>query len=240
MNQTDSLPLAPSDRPAPRGRVAGRTVAAVLFDLDGTLVETDDHSVARLARRLEPVRGLLPGADATHAARRVIMRTHDTLNRWLVLLDRLGLDQVVLNLAKRLGVLEERTAGASLAPVAGTLELVRQLSGRYRLAIVSTRVEADVRAYLDRQGLNGVIQVVVGSDTTRRIKPHPEPLLRALSLLDVPAQQAVMVGDTVVDIDAALAAGVLAIGVLCGFGERHDFGRADLVLTSTADLRGWL
>ena len=89
---------------------------------------------------------------------------------------------------------------------------------------------------MTQQGLNGYFQAIVGSDSTQRIKPHPEPVLRALALLNVAADQAVMVGDTTVDIAAAHAAGVLAIAVLCGFGEPKDFTNADVVLESTADL----
>ena len=77
-----------------RGRVhaaldRGRAIAAILFDLDGTLIETDDQAVERFAGRLKPVRRFLPDRD-TRAARRLIMHNHDFLNRWLVRLDRLG------------------------------------------------------------------------------------------------------------------------------------------------------
>lgn len=230
----------PAAQPTPSGRLAGRAIAALLFDLDGTLVETDDRSVERLAGRLRPLRRVLPSRDATRAARRVIMRTHDFFNRWLVLLDHLRLDQAILGMARRLGLLEGRSDAASLRPVAGTIDLVTALSPHYKLAIVSTRVEADLRAYLDHHGLGGHILAVIGSDSAARIKPHPEPLLKALELLGVPASDAAMVGDTVVDMEAARAAGVAAVGVLCGFGEPGDFDQADLVLESTADLREWL
>ncbi len=223
-----------------RGVIRGQPVAAVLFDLDGTLVETDDHAVERLARRLEPVRRLLPAGDTIHAARRLIMHNHDFLNRWLVLLDQLGLDRSIISQATRLGLLDDRSNGAGLTPVAGTVELVTWLSGRYKLAIVSTRAEADLRAYLDQQGLNACFHAIVGSDSTNRIKPHPEPVLHALSLINVSADHAVMVGDTTVDIAAAHAAEVLAIAVLCGFGEPKDFTNADVVLESTADLANLL
>lgn len=234
-----SSSLRPS-RAARRGVIRGQPVAAVLFDLDGTLVETDDHAVERLARWLGPVRSFLPAGDTTRAARRLIMHNHDFLNRWLVLLDQLGLDRSIISLATRLGLLDDRSNGASLTPVAGTVELVTRLSERYKLAIVSTRAEADLRAYLAQQGLNACFQAIVGSDSTRRIKPHPEPVLRALSLLNVSADRAVMVGDTTVDVAAAHAAGVLAIAVLCGFGEPRDFTGADVVLESTADLANLL
>ena len=220
--------------------IRGRAIAAILFDLDGTLIETDDQAVERLAGRLKPVRRFLPDRDTTRAARRLIMHNHDFLNRWLVRLDRLGLDRGIIGLATRLGLLDDRSNRVSVMPVAGTVELVTRLAGRYKLAIVSTRAEAELRAYIDHQGLTGCFQAIVGSDSTNRIKPHPEPVLRALALLNVAAGQAVMVGDTTVDIEAARSAGVLAIGVLCGFGEPKDFGNADLVLESTADLAALL
>ncbi|MEZ4771106.1 MAG: HAD family hydrolase [Caldilineales bacterium] len=244
MNLQNPIESVPESRqPAQatrRGVFRGRSIAAVLFDLDGTLVETDDQAVAQLARRLDRVRRFVPGGDTTRAARRLIMHNHDFLNRWLVLLDQIGVDGPVIRLAKRWGLLDDRSNGASLVPVAGTVELVMRLSKQYKLAIVSTRGEADLRAYLDCQGLNECFQAVVGSDSTRRIKPHPEPVLRALDLLNVTARQAVMVGDTTVDIAAARAAGVLSVGVLCGFGEERDFGGAELVLHSTGELADWL
>ena len=56
------------------------------------------------------------------------------------------------------------------------------------------------------------------------------PVAKAAEKLGVPVAQCVMVGDTEVDVRAAKAAGALAVGVLCGFGERNDFGDADLVV----------
>jgi phosphoglycolate phosphatase-like HAD superfamily hydrolase len=49
-----------------------------------------------------------------------------------------------------------------------------------------------------------------------------------------------MVGDTNVDVRSAKAAGALAVGVLCGFGESVDLQNADLVIGSTAELGKWL
>ena len=69
---------------------------------------------------------------------------------------------------------------------------------------------------------------------------YKRQVLRALKLLNVAADQSMMVGDTTVDIAAARSAGVQAIGVLCGFGEPKDFDGAELVLDSTGDLADWL
>lgn len=224
----------------PRGLIAGRAVSAVLFDLDGTLVETDDRAVQHLAQRLSRVQRLLPRQDPLRTARRLVMRSHDGLQGWLTLLDRLGLDAVTQRAAQRLGLLDDNADGHRLVPVAGTTSLLQALSSRYPVGIVSTRRAAEVYAYLQQQGLDGQVSVVVGSDTTRRIKPHPEPVLWAARALGVTPDTCVMVGDTVADVAAAKAAGAMAVGVLCGFGEPDDLTKADLVLPSTADLAQWL
>ena len=234
--ETDRAPVPTG----PRGQINGRMIEAVLFDMDGTLIETDDQAVVALSERLKRVRIFLPQGDPQRAARRLVMWSHDGLNRWLVLLDRIGLDRPAQRLAQRFGLLNDAAEGKVLIPVAGTTELLRQLSGRYKLGIVSTRRTDEVRVFLNQQALNGEIQVVVGSDTTPHIKPHPQPVQWAAEHLGVTPDNTLMVGDTRTDLQAAKAAGALAIAVLCGFGEREDFGDADLILESTANLADWL
>ncbi len=239
----DSTVEAAAANPA-RGRpvatLRGRPVHAVLFDLDGTLVETDDETVARLARRLAPVRPLLPGRDVPRAARRMAGWINERFNGGLAALDWLHLDRPAQRLARRWGLIHETSAEHPLVPVAGTVELVQALYGRYLLGIVSTRSEAEVQVYLAQHGLAGYFGIVVGYDTTVRIKPHAQPLRWAASQLGVDPRNVVMVGDTAADVRAAKSAGALAVGVLCGFGDRADLRRADLVLASTAGLSAWL
>lgn len=244
---TDELPFSPSavapHQPA-RGQAAatlrGRPVAAVLFDLDGTLVETDDETVARLARPLALVRAVLPGRDVQRAARHLAGWINDHFNGGLAVLDWLRLDELAQRLARRWGLIHANSAERPLVPVAGTIDLVHALYGRYLLGIVSTRTAGEVQVYLAQQGLAGHFAVIVGSDSTARIKPHPQPILHAARRLGLNPGHVLMVGDTAADVRAAKAAGALAVGVLCGFGDRADLRQADLVLASTADLAEWL
>lgn len=224
----------------PTATLRGRPLRAVFFDLDGTLVETDDETVARLARRLAPLRPLLPRRDVQRAARHLADWINERFNGGLAVLDWLGLDESAQRLARRLGLIHGNSARRPLVPVAGTVELVQALYGHYLLGIVSTRTAAEVQVYLEQHGLAGFFAVVAGSDTTKRIKPHPEPILWAAGRLGVDPAHVVMVGDTAADVRAAQAAGSLAVGVLCGFDDRVDLGSADLVLASTADLAAWL
>jgi len=66
------------------------------------------------------------------------------------------------------------------------------------------------------------------------------PVRLAAKQLGLPPEQCVLVGDTSVDVRAAKAAGALAVGVLCGFGDKNDFKGADLVIESTEQLAAWL
>jgi phosphoglycolate phosphatase-like HAD superfamily hydrolase len=224
----------------PAAILRGRPVRAVFFDLDGTLVETDDETVARLARRLAPLRPFLPRRNVARAARHLADWINERFNGGLAVLDWLRLDEPAQRLARRWGLIHANSAGRPLVPVAGTIDLVHALYGRYLLGIVSTRSEAEARVYLAQHGLAGAFAVIVGSDSTARIKPHPQPILHAARRLGLNPGHVLMVGDTAADVRSAKAAGALAVGVLCGFGDRADLRRADLVLASTADLAQWL
>jgi phosphoglycolate phosphatase len=72
------------------------------------------------------------------------------------------------------------------------------------------------------------------------MKPHPMPLRLAADKLGVKPEQCIMVGDTSVDMRAGKAAGALAVGVRCGFGQGRDFADADLVLDTPEQLVTWL
>jgi HAD superfamily hydrolase (TIGR01509 family) len=121
--------------------------------------------------------------------------------------------------------------------VAGSVETLRSLAQRgLMLGLVTSRSRKDAETYVAQYGLDGLFRTVVTSDDVKRLKPHPMPVKRAAQELGLAPSQCVMVGDTSVDVRAAKAAGALAVGVLCGFGERNDFRDADLVLASPAQL----
>jgi phosphoglycolate phosphatase-like HAD superfamily hydrolase len=193
------------------------TVDAILFDLDGTLMDTDDQAVQSLARRLKKWRFTNP----QHTARSLIMATEPPGNALMTLIDILGLDNALLGLTRRL----RRCRGLHNEPdfpiMPGVKDMLERLSRRYILGVVTTRGQREAETFLDQHGLRSYFQVVVTRETTWRLKPHPEPLRFAARALNVPSERCVMVGDTTVDMRAARNAGATAVGVLCGFGE-HD------------------
>jgi phosphoglycolate phosphatase len=217
-------------------------IDAIFLDLDGTLIETDDEAVGRLARRLKPLRWLLPGRDPVRTSRHILMACEGPATRILGLLDRLGLDDELFGLGDRLRRMRGVHKIFDFRAVDGVGETLRDLNRRYHLAIVTTRSHREAEAFLDRQELSDLISVVVGRDDTWRIKPHPSPVRHAAEQLGVPVQRCLMVGDSTADIEAARAAGAWSAGVLCGFGDQDELERvgADLILKTTNELVEWM
>lgn len=220
--------------------VRDRSPRAVFFDLDGTLVETDDVVVQSLARRLGMLQRIMPAQERMRVARSLLMASEVWINGLVLLLDRLHLDGVLFRFNDVLHRWRGIRKPQDFVPVSGTPEMMCRLADRYRLAIVTSRSRREAEAYLDQFGLTNHIYAVIGRDDVARLKPHPMPVQKAAQKVGVPVSQCVMVGDTGLDVDSAKAAGALAVGVLCGFGERVDLQNADLVLDSTAELEQWL
>jgi len=224
------------------GEIYPGEIDAVFFDLDGTLVETDDEAVEKLTRRLYPLRWLLPGRDAGHAARRILMVAENPANSLLTLLDRVGLDDDVLDMSDRLCRMRGLSTPLNFRPVDGVVEALHDLGRRYHLAIVTTRSRLQAKAFLSQQGLDELVKVIVGREDTWRIKPHPDPIRHAAKEVGVPVERCLMVGDTTVDILAARSAGARSVGVLSGFGEEKEMDRAgaDMIVDSAASLQHWM
>ena len=209
-------------------------VRAVLFDFDGTLSDTDDAYVARMARLLtfirEPQRSL--------TARRLVMEMEAPGNLAFSILDRLGLDNLLRWISGRLRRRHQGERRTPNPPVPGVPEALARLAPHYALGIVSTRGRPMVDAFLETYRLGPWFGSVVTAETCFRAKPAPDPLLHAARELGFAPEACVMVGDTTVDMRAARAAGTQAIGVLCGFGEEAELRRsgAGFILPSTADL----
>ena len=213
-------------------------VQAVLFDLDGTLMDTDDQAVEKLAHRLQRLRW--PHSHRT--ARRIIMAAETPGNTLLTLLDMLGLDAPLMTFAGWLRRWRGWRTQDDFRIVAGAQEMLATLNGRYRLAVVTTRGLTETETFLGQHDLHTIFEILVIRESTWRLKPHPAPIRHAAQLLGVPVENCVMVGDTTVDVKSARRAGAWAVAVLCGFGKREELERAGahVILEHTSHLSSLL
>jgi pyrophosphatase PpaX len=185
---------------------------AVLFDLDGTLIDS----------------GAIILASMRHAAETVLARRipdHELmaavggpgLVAQMRALDPQRVDELV-----RVYREHNEPLHAELQACEGVLDVLPELRRRgARLGIVTAKRLPTVQLAFDViPELERYFDAVVGSDETERHKPHPDPILLALERLGAAPGESAYVGDSPFDVQAARAAGVAAIAVT--WGRIHD------------------
>ncbi|SOC02804.1 HAD family hydrolase [Rhodobacter maris] len=136
-------------------------------------------------------------------------------------------------------------AAALRAPQVPAVDLPRCLGGLrasgFRLGVATNDSEASARHQLARAGVETLFDFVAGYDSGFGAKPEPGPLLAFAARLGVAPEQVAMVGDSLHDLAAARAAGMLAVAVLTGPATRETLApAADLVLETIDGLAPWI
>lgn len=126
---------------------------------------------------------------------------------------------------------------ASLKPTRGARELLIALRERRdRLIVASSAHKNELEALLKAGGISDLIEETVTSDDVESSKPDPDLVEEALRKSEAKAQDAVMLGDTPYDVEAAHRAGVRIIALRCGGRTSDDPREADAIYDDPADL----
>lgn len=173
--------------------------SAILFDLDGVLVD----STASVARQWElwAKKHNVPVEAAIHAAHG--RRTLETIR---LLAPHLDAEAETIRLEAG-----EADDAASLKRVNGALELLSSLPPK-RWAVVTSGTRYLATRRLQRNGLPAPLAFVTADEVSQG-KPHPEPYLKGAELLGVPPRECLVFEDAPAGIEAARAAGMIAVGV---------------------------
>lgn len=209
-------------------------IRAVVFDLDGTLVDSLPDLSDALNNALEEAGH--PGGIPVELVRDSL---HDGLNGSVrAALDHLGLPPTLLpTIAQRYARLYDEQMARRTLPYPGVETMLTRLaSSGIRLAVCTNKGEAQARQLLERLGLAARFDVVIGADTLPRSKPDPAPLQAALARLGGVEYLALMVGDSQVDLECARAAGLACAIHLGGYGRFGPGAKpADLHFNSYCD-----
>ena len=207
-----------------------RRFDTVLFDLDGTLLDTLEDILGAANYTLRemgyPERTLAEmrrfvGNGAEMQVRRAFGAGAD---------EALIQKALVQYKAYYAAHCQEKTR-----PYDGVLELLAELKRRgYRLAVVSNKPDEAVRP-LAAQYFGGLMDAAMGETAARRRKPAPDMVNDALAALGADRTRAVYVGDSEVDIETARNAGLPCISVCWGFRDREQLveaGAAEIAATA--------
>lgn len=225
--------MAALGSPAP---TAQRWPRAIVFDLDGTLVDSAPEIRAAINAAFEPmgvpafsldaVRTMI-GGGAVVALQRAAARAGIELDKTR---QQAALERFLVVLA------EASEHGEGLYD--GAAELLQRLTDEgVKLAICTNKAEPVTHIALRALGIAPFFEAIVGATDALPKKPDPGMLRAALNRLGVAPADAVVVGDTHADMDAARAAGCRSIAVSFGYSQKPvaDLG-ADAIVDRLADI----
>lgn len=213
------------------------SLRAILFDVDGTLIDTVDLIVKALDYTYRKHLGIsLPRAEIRRLIGlplKVQMRYLDDRVAGNAPHELMEADEVAYYKAHRD---EERV-------IPEAVEAVRTAFRKgYAVALVTSKNREELSLSWAKLRLDDAVHTVVTSDDTERHKPAPDPVLKALERLGVQPDEAIYIGDTVFDLSCGRAAGVQVAAVAWGAHLPEDLHAAqpDYYFETPTDLLEWV
>ena len=184
----------------------------LLFDLDGTLIDSTDAIVESFELALAQNNRPAPSAGEIKA-----LIGHPLDAMFL----ELGVpkEQVEVLMTTYRGYYRRIcTLKTTMLPFG--IEAIKEASSFAKLGVVTTKLGYYSKILLEHFGVLNLFEIVVGRENVTRPKPHPEPILKAMEAFDKNSHF-FMIGDTLLDMDSALSASITPIGVGCGYQSRE-------------------
>lgn len=185
-----------------------------LFDLDGTLIDTKEMIYFCFKELLNKFRSI-------HV-------TKDDIYQYIGLPYRIQLekytgpltDDQYFEMRDFHKTLQRSIYDEMIAPCPGAVETIQFLKERgLPLGVVTSRLRSSATDYLKKFDILSCFDIVIDPSDTEKNKPNPDPVLKALELLQVSAERAVYVGDSIFDIESGSRAGVKTIFTNWGHGD---------------------
>lgn len=201
---------------------------AVIFDLDGTLRDTQEIIFEAYEHAVEVHNGRKPTREELephihhHSIVHRELSSHVDYDAWL---------------ATYRGKLGNGWMDAPFFP--DTEHVLGQFkTAGLQLAVVTAADHNRTLEYLRYRGIDQFFDVVVGMSTKMRPKPAPDMINEAVRQLGCRPKQAIMIGDMATDVEAAHAAGIICVGTTHGFATREQLqlAGADYIVNSLAEL----
>ncbi len=199
-----------------------RTIDLVIFDLDGTLVDSVPDLAWSANRTLEKLG--LPLVEEAKARDYVGNGLETFIKRFLT--QKMDGEPEPALYAKALKIFDKHYANnvAQFSQLYdGTLACLKMLRSKgFKMALATNKAQRYTHILLTHLQIEEYFEVVVGGDTVAQKKPDPMPLLHTARICDVAVQRCIMVGDSRHDIAAAKAAGMKVVAVPYGYNHGED------------------
>ena len=206
----------------------------IIFDFDGTLADTRTPIIE--AKQGTMQRLGLPVADEETCASTIGLSASLGFQRLYPDLPEDKINECVILYRKLFEEIISKTPPLLFPEVRDTLHTLKERG--HLLTIATSRHNSSLQNFLEALALTPFFSYVLGGNDTKRLKPYPDPVLKTLEVLKVPAESALVVGDMPFDILMAKQGGVDACGMTYGNSSEEELfaAGADYVLNSFEDL----
>jgi len=205
-------------------------IKALIFDLDGTLVNTEPMHYRAWKKTLVN-NGVSQFTFENFM--RFVGTSNETVAKDYIKSD--NINKSVIDL-----VLEKQTFYLKLIPEIQLLPGVQEILARYHgilhLAVASSSHKREILKILKAHKLIHYFDLVIGGDMVTRRKPDPEIYLKVIHSLNIAPHECIAFEDSTHGLNSAKNAAMYSVAIPNEFTQDHDFSRADLVLTSLEEL----
>ncbi len=206
-------------------------IGLIIFDLDGTLIDSIHDIANAVNHTFEPygIRKLTSREVAGMVGEGPSKLVQNVIDKFCLA----GMDNEMLK--QRL--IEHYLAHHSdnTLPYPEVPEMLEVL-GDFKKAIVTNKPESLALPILDKLDLRRHFDVIVCADTMEERKPSPAPVFHVLSRLKMRPDQAIIVGDSIVDVNTGIASSVRTVAAAYGYGQDNFHEYADFVIDSPSQL----
>lgn len=202
----------------------------ILFDLDGTLVETGPGILYALKQAFRQHRLPVPPDASLH--RFIGPKLEDSFR------DFAGLDQTMVpRMVDTFRVHYQQQGIRMGGPYAGMIEVLRALGEDAVLAVATAKPQDSAHWVLEHFGLRPLFETLVGSDPDTGLVDKRDIIARAVRChADCDPARTLMIGDRIYDFEGAAAHGIASVAVRYGYGTEDEFTRADHVVDTPGEL----
>ncbi len=209
-------------------------IAAVLFDLDGTLVDTENLWAQALSAYLDDRGCVCPAADVLQI---VLGRAWSDIYRTLTTRFPSLAQRSMAEMGAELRPYYVRQRAERDISIPGSVALLKRLAPTYPIAVVSGSPRVDVGEGLKLTGVDALVRFYLGSEDYPRGKPDPGCYQLAAERLGVPADQCLVFEDSAAGVRAAKAAGMVCVALMLPHAPQQDVSVADLLVADLASFR---
>lgn len=188
----------------------------LLFDLDGTLIDSTE--------------AILEGFDVAYKKFGHPTPKEEAITSLIghpleIMFEKLGMQKEVDQYVTAYKEHYQKISRQKTQLLPDAREAIKVASKIARLGIVTTKTARYSAELLEHMGIMDYFEVLIGRESVANPKPHPEPILKAMSMLQADPKTTWMIGDTALDLLSAKNANIQAVGVLCGYGKEQELAQ---------------